>query len=420
MGLLDLGGSGSAKWADPSGEASGESKAEAPRRRLEGGISQRIASLDARKTAARLAVWYRDNRRDLPWRRSRNPYRVWISEIMLQQTQVATVIPYYRAFLRRFPTLRTLAAAGEEEVLSAWSGLGYYRRARHVHAAARRIQARHGGRFPADFDALRRLPGIGRYTAGALGSIAFGLREAALDGNAERVLTRLMALRGDPARTEVRKVLEETARAMMQEIDPADINQALMELGALVCRPIDPLCPRCPLTRSCRARWAGRAEDFPQHPPTRKVRSHRAVVAVIRKGGRYLERRRNRGEMMAGLWEFPGDLLLPAESMSTGLARVGRERLGRELHGGKSLARFTQHITTRRIEVSAFAATVSERFPAYGKAAAATRWLAPPDIRKLPHGSATARLLEVISEGVPPPSRRRMRAASRRRKAPSS
>ena len=339
---------------------------------------------------------------------------------MLQQTQVATVVPYYRAFLRRFPTLRVLAAASEEEVLSAWSGLGYYRRAQYLHAAARQVQTEHGGRFPSDLDALRRLPGIGRYTAGALGSIAFGLREPALDGNSERVLTRVLALPGDPAGPAVRRVLESAAGKMMEESDPSEINQALMELGALICRPLDPLCPRCPLMKGCLARHARSQESFPQHPARRKVRRHRAVVAIIRKGERYLVRRRNHPEMMAGLWEFPGDLLRPAESQAQGLARVGRERLGCNLQGGKSLARFTQHVTTRRIEVSAFEATVSETAPSYGSATTTTRWLPPQDIRKLPHGSATARILRVLSPGPQPPSRRAIRPADRRQGAQSS
>ena len=376
-------------------------------------MSHRAGSFEARIISARLLAWYRKNRRDLPWRRSRDPYRIWISEVMLQQTQVATVIPFYTAFLRRFPTLQALAAAREEEVLAAWSGLGYYRRARNLHAAARAVEARHRGKFPRDFDALRRLPGVGRYTAGALGSIAFDLREPALDGNAERVLTRLLALPGDPRKAAVRNRLEASVRELMEGRPPAEVNQALMELGALLCRPVDPGCPQCALARRCEARRAGRQEAFPEGKARPPARASRAVVAILRKGERYLVRRRRDGEAMAGLWEFPGDLLLPDESRAAGVARVGRERLGRGIRAAKSLARFTQHITTRRIEVSAFEAVLSEPVHHYSAAPQSVRWLSPEAIRKLPHGSATARLLRILAER-PSGGRRSARVAHRR------
>src|SRR5262245_332601 len=201
----------------------------------------------------RLVAWYRRHRRDLPWRRTRDPYRIWISEVMLQQTQVSTVVPYYLMFLKRFPSLVSLSEAKEEAVLAAWSGLGYYRRARNLHAAARRIRAELGGKMPRDFDSLRRLPGLGRYTAGSLASIAFDKPDPALDGNAERVLARLLVVRKDAGSSRIRKRFEETIRAMMQACRPAEVTQGLMELGALICAPVNPACALCPLARHCGA-----------------------------------------------------------------------------------------------------------------------------------------------------------------------
>ena len=211
-----------------------------------------------------LAAWYSLHRRRLPWRGTRDPYRIWVSEVMLQQTRVATVVPYYRRFLRRFPSLQALAGAPVEEVLSAWSGLGYYRRARALHAAAREVVDRLGGEIPADPSLLRRLPGVGSYTAGALSSIAFGLPEPALDGNSLRVFSRLLALGGDPRSPANRRVMEKAARRLLENGAPGDINQALMELGARICLPVSPRCDACPIRKECRARVRGLQSVLPE------------------------------------------------------------------------------------------------------------------------------------------------------------
>lgn len=247
-------------------------------------------------TAARtrLLRWYRRRKRDLPWRRTTDPYAIWVSEIMLQQTRVAAVVPYYERFLRRFPDVGSLAGAPEDEVLALWSGLGYYRRARFLHAAARIVQEEG---MPRDAAGLRRLPGVGAYAAAAIASIAFGERAAVVDGNVERVLSRLHAIRRDPAR------VRSLADGWISPRAPANHNQAVMELGATVCTPRNPDCERCPLHRDC----AGR--DNPERYPEPRVRPKpvlvpRAVAFDVARGRVRLVRRGSEGAL-AGMWDLP-------------------------------------------------------------------------------------------------------------------
>jgi A/G-specific adenine glycosylase len=221
-----------------------------------------------------LLGWFRQFQRDLPWRRTRDPYRIWLSEIMLQQTRVAAVIPYYERFLRRFPDVRALAAAPQEEVLRVWSGLGYYSRARNLRKAAQQIVAKHGGQFPARLEDALALPGIGNYTAAAILSIAFGEKLAVLDGNVARVLARLGAIRGDLRESARWQKLQETADWLLDPESPGDWNQAMMELGATLCTPKSPQCLLCPVTQFCQARRLGIAESLPEK------RKKRATVEV--------------------------------------------------------------------------------------------------------------------------------------------
>jgi len=210
-----------------------------------------------------LLAWFRQFQRDLPWRRTKDPYRIWISEIMLQQTRVAAVIPYYERFLERFPNVQALAEAPQEEVLRLWSGLGYYSRARNLQAAAQQIVARHGGEFPLDEESILALPGVGSYTGAAILSIAFGARRAVLDGNVARVLARLGAIRGDLRETKPWQSLQKTADELLDPQSPCDWNQAIMELGAIVCTPRAPQCLLCPVNKFCRARQSGEPESYP-------------------------------------------------------------------------------------------------------------------------------------------------------------
>lgn len=233
--------------------------------------------LNARELAAfrkQLLGWFRQFRRDLPWRRTKDPYRIWLSEIMLQQTRVATVIPYYERFLEHFPDVRALAGAPQEEVLRLWSGLGYYSRARNLQKAAQQIVAKHGGQFPARREDALALPGIGNYTAAAILSIAFDEKLAVLDGNVARVLARLGAVRGDLRQSERWQDLQKTADSFLDSESPSDWNQAMMELGATLCAPKSPQCLLCPVAQFCEGRKQGLAESLPE------VRKKRAPVEV--------------------------------------------------------------------------------------------------------------------------------------------
>ncbi|MEE9209761.1 MAG: A/G-specific adenine glycosylase [Kiloniellales bacterium] len=279
-----------------------------------------VARPDSAKTetrgaaaAARLLLWYRAHGRRLPWR-ARNgepiePYRVWLSEVMLQQTTVATVEPYFRAFLARWPRLEDLAAAPLDAVLAAWAGLGYYARARNLHACAKRVSAEHGGRFPDTEAALRALPGIGPYTAAALAAIAFGRRAAVIDGNVERVIARFCAVETPlpAAKPELRHLAEGLLPEDPEAAFPyGDYAQAMMDLGATVCLPRRPRCGRCPLARDCRARALGRAEDLPRRVPRRARPTRRGVAFwLVRADGAVLLRRRAEAGLLGGMIEVP-------------------------------------------------------------------------------------------------------------------
>ena len=249
---------------------------------------------------ADLLAWYDATRRDLPWRRTRDPYAIWVSEVMLQQTQVAAVLPYWERFLARFPTPAALAEADEDAVLAAWSGLGYYRRVRHLREGARQVVERHGGSVPPSLDALRALPGIGPYTAGAIASIAFGCEEPVLDGNVRRVLARWTADKGEGGDARFWTL----ARTLVAGPRPGDWNQALMELGAAVCTPVAPDCARCPVAASCRAHATGAPEDFPRARPRKPSRTVRVEVALIEREGAVLLERGGAGPLR-GKWDLP-------------------------------------------------------------------------------------------------------------------
>ena len=314
--------------------------------------------------------WYQRERRDLPWRRNRDPYRIWISEIMLQQTRVAAAIPYYERFLERFPKVEALAAAREEEVLACWSGLGYYARARNLLRAARRIVETGG--FPRDYESIRKLPGIGDYTAAAIVSIAFGLPRAALDGNAIRVLARLVEERGDTASAKTRKRLEVAAARLLDRKRPGEFNQALMELGATICLPRDPQCERCPLSASCQARRKGVERELPvKRRRAQSVRIAKTLL-VIRKGGRLLLRKRDAGSArMGGFWELPEAELLPEAVLGGRVTTVGHT------------------ITNYRYRLSIVTATLR-------RAPRGFSWIETAELSRIPLSTATRKALAAI------------------------
>jgi A/G-specific adenine glycosylase len=265
----------------------------------------KFTASEKQRLRRRVLGWYADTARDLPWRKSRDPYRVWVSEIMLQQTQVATVRDYFQRFVAALPDVHTLAAADERQVLRLWEGLGYYRRARQLHAAAKKVVAEHGGRFPQDVAALQNLPGIGRYTAGAIASIAFDQRAAILEANTIRLLSRLLAYRDDPLKAAGQRVFWQTAADILPQKNVGRFNQALMELGSLVCTPTEPRCDECPLTCVCAAHAAGLQHEIPRPKAKQQYTDLREAAVVIRRNGRVLMRECGAGERWAGLWDFP-------------------------------------------------------------------------------------------------------------------
>jgi A/G-specific adenine glycosylase len=354
---------------------------------------------------ARVLRWYRRHRRDLPWRRTRDPYAIWVAETMLQQTRSETVQRYFARFLGRFPTVAALARARESAVLTLWSGLGYYSRARHLHRAARRIVAAHAGSVPADPEALRALPGVGRYTAGAVASIAFGRAEPVLDGNVARVLARWFGVRGDPLTSAVQAALWKLAAALVSSRAAGEWNQALMELGATLCTTRRPGCGRCPVRSECAARREGAIDAIPgrtRRPATRRVR--RAALVVERRF-RVLLLRRDTGRLLRGLWEFPA-IDAREHECDEGAARRLLVELGDPGGSLRSQGRILHTIMNRRIETAVFRARLEGNV---ARGLRAARWFRPDELAHVPLSAAGMRIARLLglTPGFPDESRAR-------------
>jgi len=345
---------------------------------------------------ARLLAWYAEHRRDLPWRRTRDPYHLWVAEVMLQQTQVATVIPYYARFLARFPTAEALAAASLDEVLKAWEGLGYYARARHLHAAARKVAVEFDGQIPDTMEELLSLPGVGRYTAGAILSTAFGQDVPALDGNVRRVLSRIFAVEEDVTRGAGQHRLWALAEDMLPPGRAGDLNQALMDLGATVCTPRAPLCDQCPLAKDCRAHQSGQEERFPIRPQRQAIPHYKVAAGVVWDGeGRFLIAQRPLDGMLGGLWEFPGGKREPDETLEDCLRRELAEELGIEVAVG-ALLTVVQHAYTHfRITLHAFHCQIVAGQPrALG--CADWRWVSLDDLPRFAFSAADHQIITAL------------------------
>jgi A/G-specific adenine glycosylase len=282
---------------------------------------------------SKLLTWFDQHQRDLPWRKTRDPYGIWVSEVMLQQTQVDRVIGYWAKFLERFPTVKSLADAEAADVLSMWTGLGYYSRARNLHRAAQEIVAQHGGALPKTVEALLTLPGFGRYTAGAVASIAHGLEAPLVDGNVARVLSRLFEIDGAPGDKQREARLWRLAEKLVVGARPGDLNQSLMELGATVCVPQNPLCLLCPLRDDCKALAAGRVDELPSPKKAAKRKQLEPAVAVARRGQTVLLARREEKGLFGGLWELPSIELTAGQRGAERLASMFGKRatIGPEL-----------------------------------------------------------------------------------------
>ncbi|MFC1762630.1 A/G-specific adenine glycosylase [Planctomycetota bacterium] len=339
-----------------------------------------------------LLRWYSQHARDLPWRRTRDPYAIWLSEIMLQQTQVETVISYYHRFLKRLPTLEKLARARMDSVLKLWEGLGYYSRARNMQKAARVIMQDYQGVFPETVDVLQTLPGIGRYTAGAIASIAFNRPEPLVDGNVTRVLCRLYRIRMDPKSPLVQKRLWVLAGELVAPRRPGDFNQALMELGATVCRPDNPDCSHCPLRNQCAACAYDEQGNLPLRPPGKKVPFYDIAVGVIYRRGRILIDRRPPESMLGGLWEFPGGKREKGESLHAALLREVREELAIEVCIDHRLMQIDHAYSHFRIRLHVYACTYL-RGKVTCLSSTAHRWVKPEQLPRFAFPAANKRII---------------------------
>ncbi len=346
-----------------------------------------------------LLRWYARNKRSLPWRDNPAPFRVLVSEIMLQQTTVEAVRPRYEAFLAQFPNVASLARSSEAEVLAAWSGLGYYERARNLRRAAIEILREHGGEVPATAEALARLPGIGRYTAGAVASIAFGRPEPILDGNVARFLSRLFAVGGDPRAAATKSQLWTLARRLLDPADPSSFNQGLMEIGALVCRPREPACGECPLEVACAARAAHAVDRFPERAARRPATAVLVAAAVAHDSrGRLLLVRRARAGAMRGLWELPSVEVTAREASGppAALSRRLREETGLRLRLGPLVASARHTVMNRKILVRAFRASLLDR--STRRPAPDVAWVELSRLDRYPRSSLLSKVLARLGD----------------------
>lgn len=351
----------------------------------------------------RLLAWYAKHARDLPWRKSRDPYRVWISEIMLQQTQVATVRDYFTRFIRTFPDVHTLATAEEIDVLRLWEGLGYYRRARQLHAAAKQVVTLHAGNFPHDLVELQSLPGIGRYTAGAIASIAFDQRAPILEANTIRLFSRLIAFQGETAGGNATsavglRMLWAFAEEILPQKDVAKFNQALMELGSLVCTPTNPKCDECPLATLCAANARGLQHEIPAVKAKPQFIAVREAAIIIRKNGSVLMRQCGPAERWAGLWDFPrfeleatGPLFAREE-----IANKVAAQTGIQCTPGALLKTLKHGVTRYRITLDCYeAAYISGRLKSPNSAA--VRWLPAAQLSDLPLSATGRKIAQMLA-----------------------
>ena len=337
------------------------------------------------KLRRNLLAWYDRNRRNLPWRKSQDPYQIWVSEVMLQQTRVDTVLPYYERFMRRFPTASALAAAEEDEVMSLWSGLGYYRRARLLHRGVKEVAAQYGGEVPADATARRALPGIGRYTAGAIGSIAFDQPEPLVDGNVARVFARLYGIETPLGQADTERRLWDEATRLVKGPRPGTLNQALMELGALICTKSKPNCGECPVARHCTALASARTETLPV--PRRKVPPRPTPLLALlatTEDDEAVWLSRGQDSLFGGLWNLPMADPAAVDGVRGLLHTAGLK--GRS--PSAPIAQFKHVLTHRRLEISLY------RLRASGRESDVLRSARPKDLNALGLSTLTKKALK--------------------------
>jgi A/G-specific adenine glycosylase len=345
-----------------------------------------------------LGAWYRAHHRQLPWRETSDPYAIWVSEVMLQQTTVPAVIPYFERWMRLFPDMAALARAPLQKVLRAWQGLGYYQRARNLRRTAALLVRGHGGRVPDDEHALSRLPGFGPYTTAAVLSLAYGRPLPVVDANVRRVLMRITGLRGE-ASSRHDRALRAYLAVVFPPRDPGSFNQAIMELGALVCRSRAPQCLLCPVRDYCRAFLEGTQEVIPR-PRRRAAKKVEAVLAVIRNGDRVLIQRRPPEGLFGGLWEFPGGKIEPGESPETALRREVQEEVGAEAGDIRFLTTVSHAYTQFRVTLRVFSCVLEKGRP---RPSPDRKWVTWATLPRYPMPSGSARVVRFLRGGITRP-----------------
>lgn len=350
-----------------------------------------------------LAEWFERHRRPMPWREpgadgQRDPYRVWISEVMLQQTRVETVLPYFERFTAAFPTVEALAEAEQDAVLKNWEGLGYYSRARNLHRAAQVIVAEHDGRFPRSEAEALALPGVGPYTAAAVLSLSFGVPLAVLDGNVIRVIARVFAVEADARKPATRTALQHVADALLDHQQPGRFNESVMELGATVCTPRSPACAVCPIESVCAARAMGEPEAFPVVSKRKPVPHRIVAVGLVQDAeGRYLIQRRPEDAMLGGLWEFPGGKVEPGESPGEACRRELAEELGIEVAVGEEIARVDHAYSHFTVTLHAFRCEHRSGDPRH-EADEPVRWVPASAFADYAFPRANRKILDALAE----------------------
>lgn len=340
--------------------------------------------------ARQLNAWYRKNARDLPWRNTDDPYKIWISEIMLQQTTVNAVIPYYLRWIETFPTVTAVAKSSEQKILKMWQGLGYYQRAKNLHKAANIISTDHAAKVPDRYDDLRKLPGFGPYTTGAVLSIAYDQRVPIVDANVRRVIMRLLAIEG-PADTSNDQEITQYLLKIMPQRDLRTFNQALMELGALICKSKEPVCNACPLRKFCKAYERGIQEIIPT-PKKKVIEELEVAVGVAEHRGKFYIQKRSSKGLLADLWEFPGGKIEVGETPLQALRRELKEEVGVELEDEHPLMRVKHYYTHFRVHLHVFRC----RFKSEPEVSASRKWVSPKSFKDYPMPSGSARIVDKL------------------------
>jgi A/G-specific adenine glycosylase len=348
-----------------------------------------------KQIAIKLLKWYSSNKRSFPWRENPQPYAVWVSEVMAQQTRLETMLPYYQKWMERFPTVQELASATQHEVLSLWEGLGYYSRARNLHKAAQMAVSDYNGELPASPAELMKLPGIGRYTAGAIASIAFGADQPVVDGNVKRVFARVFAITEAVDTSKGENRVWAVAQEHLPEGQAGDYNQALMDLGAVVCQPLQPRCKVCPLIDLCKAYEAGTQEDYPVKLQRARVPHYTVTAAVIRQGKQVLIGQRKPDELLGGMWEFPGGKQKPGESLENCLKREIKEELGVKIEVDAQIGIYRHAYTHFKVTLHAFESRLLQGQPRLNDHQA-IEWVSLAELSDFPMGKIDRQISQTL------------------------